>query len=74
MFRQHEALSFREKPRQLSHVSCVVKDSVDRASQVIAQPLDDGLPVPMPLKPGWQSSWPSFVLAGVSPVRGHLHV
>jgi phytanoyl-CoA dioxygenase PhyH len=50
-----EALSFRGNPRQLSHVSRVVKDSVNRASQVITEPLDEGSPVPMPLKPGWFS-------------------
>jgi non-haem Fe2+, alpha-ketoglutarate-dependent halogenase len=50
-----EALSFRGNPRQLSHVSRVVKDSVNRASQVITEQLDEGSPVPMPLKPGWFS-------------------
>ena len=39
----------------LSHVSQVVKDSVNRAGQVITEPLDDRAPVPMPLKPGWFS-------------------
>jgi non-heme Fe2+,alpha-ketoglutarate-dependent halogenase len=50
-----EALSFRGKPRQLSHVSRVVKNSVNRASQVITEPLDEGTPVAMPLKAGWFS-------------------
>jgi non-heme Fe2+,alpha-ketoglutarate-dependent halogenase len=50
-----DALSFRGEPRQLNHVSRVVKDSVNRASQVITEPLDEGLPVPMPLKSGWFS-------------------
>lgn len=50
-----DALSFRGKPRQLSHVSRVVKNSVNRAGQVITEPLDDGAPVPMPLKAGWFS-------------------
>ncbi|HZQ00180.1 MAG TPA: phytanoyl-CoA dioxygenase family protein [Reyranella sp.] len=50
-----EALSFRGKPRQLSHVSRVVENSVNRASQVITEKLDDGSPVAMPLKAGWFS-------------------
>ena len=50
-----DALSFRGKPRQLSHVSRVVKNSVNRAGQVITEPLDDSSPVAMPLKPGWFS-------------------
>lgn len=50
-----EALSFRGRPRQLSHVSRVVEHSVNRAGQVITEPLDDGTPVAMPLKPGWFS-------------------
>jgi len=50
-----DALSFQGRPRQLSHVSRVVKDSVNRAGQVITEPLDDGAPVPMPLRPGWFS-------------------
>ncbi len=36
-----EALSFRGKPRQLSHVSHAVKDSVNRAGQIITEPLDE---------------------------------
>jgi hypothetical protein len=47
-----DALSFRGKPRQLSHVSRVVKNSVNRASQVITEPLDEGTPVAMPLAAG----------------------
>ncbi len=47
-----DALSFQGKPRQLSHVSRVVKDSVNRASQVITEPLNEGIPVAMPLKAG----------------------
>lgn len=50
-----DALSFRGNPRQLSHVARTVKDSVNRAGQVITEPLDDASPVPMPLKPGWFS-------------------
>ena len=50
-----EALSFDGRPRQLSHVSRVVKDSVNRAGQVISEPLDDSAPVAMPLKAGWFS-------------------
>lgn len=47
-----DALSFRGQPRQLSYVSRVVKNSVNHAAQVITEPLDDGAPVAMPLKPG----------------------
>ena len=47
-----DALSFRGKPRQLSHLSRVVKNSVNRASQVITEPLDEGTPVAMPLAAG----------------------
>jgi non-heme Fe2+,alpha-ketoglutarate-dependent halogenase len=47
-----EALSFQGRPCQLSHVSRVVKHSVNRASQVITEPLDEGAPVAMPLKAG----------------------
>lgn len=47
-----EALSFGGKPRQLSHVSRVVKNSVNRASQVITEPLDEGTPMAMPLAAG----------------------
>ena len=50
-----DALSFRGKPRQLSHVSHVVKDSVNRAGQVITEPLEERSPVAMPLEPGWFS-------------------
>lgn len=50
-----DALSFRGRPRQLSHVSRVVKNSVNRAGQVITEPFDDGAPMPMPLKAGWFS-------------------
>ena len=50
-----DALSFQGRPRQLSHVSRVVKDSVNRAGQVITEPLDDSVPAAMPLKPGWFS-------------------
>jgi non-heme Fe2+,alpha-ketoglutarate-dependent halogenase len=50
-----ETLSFQGRPRQLSHVSRVVKDSVNRAGQVITEPLDDSAPVAMPLEPGWFS-------------------
>ncbi len=47
-----DALSFRGKPRQFSHLSRVVKNSVNRASQVITEPLDEGTPVAMPLAAG----------------------
>lgn len=47
-----ESLSFRGQPRQLSHVSRVVKNSVNRASQVITEALDEGTPVAMSLKAG----------------------
>ena len=47
-----DALSFAGKPRQLSHVSRVVKNSVNRASQVITEPLQEGTPVAMPLAAG----------------------
>ena len=47
-----DALSFGSNPRQLSHVSRVVKNSVNRASQVITEPLHEGTPVAMPLKAG----------------------
>jgi phytanoyl-CoA dioxygenase PhyH len=50
-----DALSFHGRPRQLSHVSRVVKNSVNRAAQVITEPLDDSAPVAMPLEPGWFS-------------------
>jgi hypothetical protein len=47
-----DALSFKGKPRQLSHVSRAVKHSVNRAAQVITEPLNEGTPVAMPLKAG----------------------
>jgi hypothetical protein len=51
-----DALPFRGQPRQLSHVSRVVKNSVNRASQVITEPLGIGTtmgtPVAMPLRAG----------------------
>lgn len=50
-----DALSVRGAPRQMSHVSRVVKDSVNRAGQVITEPFDDSAPVAMPLRPGWFS-------------------
>jgi ectoine hydroxylase-related dioxygenase (phytanoyl-CoA dioxygenase family) len=50
-----DALSFRGDPRQHSHVSRVVKDSVNRAGQVITGPLDAHAPTPMPLAAGWFS-------------------
>ena len=53
-----DALSFQGRPRQLSHVSRVVKDSVNRAGQVITEPLDDSTPVAMPLsRAGLAASW-----------------
>lgn len=50
-----DALSFKGAPRQMSHVSRVVKNSVNRAGQVITEPLDERAPVAMPLRPGWFS-------------------
>jgi chlorinating enzyme len=50
-----EALSFQGEPRQLRHVSRIVKDSVNRAAQVITEPIDERSPVAMPLLPGWFS-------------------
>ncbi len=50
-----EALPFHGRPRQLSHVSRVVENSVNRAAQVITEPMGEGTPVPMPLRPGWFS-------------------
>ena len=47
-----EALSFRGEPRQLRHASRVVEHSVNRASQMIVEPLDEGSPVAMPLAAG----------------------
>jgi phytanoyl-CoA dioxygenase PhyH len=47
-----EALSIRGKPRQLRHASRVVEHSVNRASQMIIEPLDDDSPVAMPLAAG----------------------
>jgi hypothetical protein len=44
-----EALSFRGKPRQLRHASRVVERSVNRASQMIIEPLDGDSPAAMPL-------------------------
>ena len=50
-----EALSFRGEPRQLRHASRVVEHSVNRASQMIVEPLDEANPVAMPLAAGWFS-------------------
>jgi hypothetical protein len=47
-----EALSFKGRPRQLRHASRVVEHSVNRASQVIIEPLDEGSPVAMALPAG----------------------
>lgn len=47
-----EALSFHGQPRQLSHISRVVQHSVNRAAQVITEPLNDSAPVAMPLAAG----------------------
>ncbi len=47
-----ESLSYMGKPRQLIHKSRVVENSVNRGAQVIVEPLDEGTPVAMPLKPG----------------------
>ena len=50
-----EALSFNGEPRQLRHASRVVEHSVNRASQMIVEPLDDSHPVAMPLAAGYFS-------------------
>ena len=50
-----EALSFSGQPRQLRHASRVVEHSVNRASQMIVEPLEEGGPVAMPLAAGWFS-------------------
>ena len=47
-----EALSFRGEPRQLRHASRVVANSVNRASQMIVEPLEESHPVAMPLPAG----------------------
>ena len=47
-----EALSFHGRPRQLRHASHVVEHSVNRASQMIVEPLDDANPTSMPLAAG----------------------
>jgi non-heme Fe2+,alpha-ketoglutarate-dependent halogenase len=47
-----ESLSFQGQPRQLRHVSHVVENSVNRASQVIVEPMDDSNPVAMALAAG----------------------
>jgi non-haem Fe2+, alpha-ketoglutarate-dependent halogenase len=47
-----EALSFRGQPRQLRHASRVVGNSVNRAGQVIVEPLGEGAPTGMPLAAG----------------------
>lgn len=47
-----ESLSFNGQPRQLRHASRVVQNSVNRASQVIIEPLNEGTPVAMPLAAG----------------------
>ena len=47
-----EAPSFRGEPRQLRHASRVVEHSVNRASQMIVEPLDEASPVAMPLAAG----------------------
>jgi non-haem Fe2+, alpha-ketoglutarate-dependent halogenase len=47
-----EALSFQGRPRQLRHASRVVAHSVNRASQMIIEPLHEGSPVAMPLAAG----------------------
>jgi non-haem Fe2+, alpha-ketoglutarate-dependent halogenase len=47
-----EALSFRGEPRQFCHASRVVEHSVNRASQMIVEPLEEASPVAMPLAAG----------------------
>jgi len=47
-----DALSFHGQPRQLRHASHVVEHSVNRASQMIVEPLDDANPTAMPLAAG----------------------
>lgn len=47
-----EALPFDETPRQMRHRARVVENSVNRAAQVIVDPVDDARATPMPLKAG----------------------
>ena len=47
-----EALPVRGRLRQLQHNSRIVENSVNRASQIIIEPLDEGTPVGMPLQVG----------------------
>ena len=47
-----EMLSFNGRPKQLRHASRIVKDSVNRGSQIIIEPLADTDPVAMPLVAG----------------------
>jgi len=47
-----DVLSFNSAPRQLRHTAHVVENSVNRAGQVITEPLDESRPVAMELKAG----------------------
>lgn len=47
-----DALPFDGAPRQMRHRSRAVAHSVNRAAQVITEPLDDARATPMPLKAG----------------------
>ncbi|MFT6582561.1 MAG: ectoine hydroxylase-related dioxygenase (phytanoyl-CoA dioxygenase family) [Alphaproteobacteria bacterium] len=47
-----EVLPFEGKPRQMAHVANVVDNSVNRAAQIITEPLDDSKSAAMALKPG----------------------
>jgi hypothetical protein len=63
-----EALSFRGEPRQLRHVSRVVEHSVNRASQMIVEPLDEASPVAMPLAAGSFSCITAFAPTAPAPI------
>ncbi len=47
-----DVLSFDGAPRQMRHAAHVVENSVNRAGQVITEPLDESKPVAMELKAG----------------------
>jgi non-haem Fe2+, alpha-ketoglutarate-dependent halogenase len=63
-----EALSFRGEPRQLRHTSRVVEHSVNRASQMIVEPLDEASPVAMPLAAGSFSCITAFAPTAPAPI------
>lgn len=47
-----EALPYDGEPRQMRHRARVIENSVNRASQMIVEPLDDSRAIAMPLRPG----------------------